>query len=59
MFFLSQGEEVFQALLQAGTKRGLTVKIVQSAPTKSNPNTDTEVLLRKKAAQVKTHLQPF
>ncbi|XP_077294521.1 5'-3' exonuclease PLD3-like isoform X2 [Arctopsyche grandis] len=49
-----KGEDVFQALYKAGTKRGITVNIAQSAPTASNPNTDTEILAKKKAAEVRS-----
>lgn len=47
-----QGEDIFYSLLNAGTIRGLKVRIVQSEPTKSFPSLDTDVLMRKKAAEV-------
>ncbi|XP_072932846.1 5'-3' exonuclease PLD3-like isoform X2 [Epargyreus clarus] len=49
-----QGEQVFQALLAAGTKRKIDLKIAQNWPTKLNPNVDTEYLVKKKAAQVRS-----
>ncbi|XP_052740919.1 5'-3' exonuclease PLD3 isoform X3 [Bicyclus anynana] len=49
-----EGEQVFQALLAAGTKRKIKLKIAQNWPTKSNPNIDTEYLVKKKAAQVRS-----
>lgn len=45
---------VYEALLNAGTKRGLTVKIAQNAPSQDQPNLDTEELVKKKAAEVRT-----
>lgn len=48
-----QGEQVFQALLAAGSKRKINLKIAQNWPTKAFPNIDTEYLVKKKAAQVK------
>ncbi|XP_047531183.1 5'-3' exonuclease PLD3-like isoform X1 [Vanessa atalanta] len=49
-----EGEQVFQALLAAGTKRNIDLKIAQNWPTKANPNIDTEYLVKKKAAQVRS-----
>ncbi|CAH2261660.1 5'-3' exonuclease PLD3-like isoform X2 [Pararge aegeria] len=49
-----EGEQVFQALLAAGTKRKINLKIAQNWPTKANPNIDTEYLVKKKAAQVRS-----
>ncbi|XP_045769348.1 5'-3' exonuclease PLD3-like isoform X1 [Maniola jurtina] len=48
------GEQVFQALLAAGTKRKINLKIAQNWPSKSYPNVDTEYLIKKKAAQVRS-----
>lgn len=47
-----QGEQVFQALYAAGSKRNINLKIAQNWPTKLYPNIDTEYLVKKKAAQV-------
>lgn len=49
-----QGENVFQALLKAGTDRGIQIKIAQNAPTQENPNIDTEILVKRKAAEVRS-----
>nr|CAD7411941.1 unnamed protein product [Timema poppensis] len=49
----SQGEEIYQSLLRAGTERKLTVRIAQNIPTQSQPNADSEMLAKKGAAQVK------
>ncbi|KAK9500345.1 hypothetical protein O3M35_001626 [Rhynocoris fuscipes] len=48
-----KGEAVFQALLNAGTERGIKVKIAQSMPTKGFPDHDTEILRRKGAAEIR------
>lgn len=49
-----QGEKIFQALLKAGTDRGVTIRIAQNAPTQNYPNVDTEFLVKRKAAQVRS-----
>lgn len=49
-----EGEKIFQALLTAGTKRGLTVKIAQNMPSRSQPNLDTEILSNQHAAEVRS-----
>ncbi|KAF5305553.1 hypothetical protein FQA39_LY01644 [Lamprigera yunnana] len=49
----SQGEDVFQALLNVGLTKGVKIKIAQNIPTQSNPNTDTEYLVKRKAAEVR------
>ncbi|XP_004921723.1 5'-3' exonuclease PLD3 isoform X2 [Bombyx mori] len=49
-----EGEQVFQALYAAGAKRNIKLKIAQNWPTKSMPNIDTEYLVKKKAAQVRS-----
>ncbi|XP_073955099.1 5'-3' exonuclease PLD3-like isoform X2 [Choristoneura fumiferana] len=49
-----EGEQVFQALYAAGSKRHINLKIAQNWPTKSYPNVDTEYLVKKKAAQVRS-----
>lgn len=40
--------------MNAGTKRGIKIRIAQSAPTKVSPNTDTEILSKRKAALVRS-----
>ncbi|XP_017783984.1 PREDICTED: phospholipase D3 isoform X2 [Nicrophorus vespilloides] len=49
-----KGDDVFKALLKAGTQRDIKVKIAQSAPSKNQPNTDTEYLMLRKAAEVRS-----
>lgn len=49
-----QGEKIFQNILNAGTKRGIKVRIAQSAPTKDSPNIDTEIYVKRKAATVRS-----
>lgn len=49
-----QGESVFNNILKAGTKRGINIRIAQNAPTKSQPNLDTEILIKQKAAKVRS-----
>lgn len=49
-----QGENIFQGLLDAGTNRGIKIKIAQNWPTSSQPNTDTEYLARRGAAEVRS-----
>lgn len=49
-----KGEKIFQALLKAGTDRGVTIRIAQNAPTQNYPNVDTEFLVKRKAAQVRS-----
>lgn len=48
------GEKIFQSLLDAGTKRGILIKIAQSKPSDVSPNIDTEILADKKAAIVRS-----
>uniref|UniRef100_A0A1B6C9A8 PLD phosphodiesterase domain-containing protein n=1 Tax=Clastoptera arizonana TaxID=38151 RepID=A0A1B6C9A8_9HEMI len=50
---MDQGKKVFEALLNAGTTRGLTLKIAQNKPSRSQPNLDTEALVRAQAAEVR------
>ncbi|XP_048516453.1 5'-3' exonuclease PLD3-like [Dendroctonus ponderosae] len=49
-----KGEKIFQALLKAGTDRGVTIRIAQNAPSRNYPNVDTEFLVKRKAAQVRS-----
>ncbi|KAK9885948.1 hypothetical protein WA026_013823 [Henosepilachna vigintioctopunctata] len=49
-----KGENIFQALLKAGTDRGIAIKITQNAPTQKMPNIDTEYLAKRKAAEVRS-----
>lgn len=41
-------------MLKAGTDRGIELKIAQNAPTQSFPNIDTELLTKRKAAEVRS-----
>lgn len=49
-----QGEDVFKNIITAGTKRGIKIRIAQSAPSRISPNVDTEILIKKKAAEVRS-----
>ncbi|XP_066259189.1 5'-3' exonuclease PLD3-like isoform X1 [Euwallacea similis] len=49
-----KGEKIFQALLKAGTERGISIRIAQNAPSQNYPNVDTEFLIKRKAAQVRS-----
>ncbi|KAL3275134.1 hypothetical protein HHI36_019904 [Cryptolaemus montrouzieri] len=49
-----EGENVFQALLKAGTDKGISIKIAQNIPTQSYPDIDTEYLVKRKAAEVRS-----
>ncbi|XP_045462898.1 5'-3' exonuclease PLD3-like [Harmonia axyridis] len=49
-----KGEQIFQALLKAGTTKGISIKIAQNAPTREMPNIDTEYLVKRKAAEVRS-----
>ncbi|CAH1390970.1 unnamed protein product [Nezara viridula] len=48
-----KGEDIFKSLMEAGTTRGLKIRIVQSEPTKSMPDLDTEIFTRKGVAEVR------
>ncbi|XP_072752667.1 5'-3' exonuclease PLD3 [Anoplolepis gracilipes] len=48
-----EGEEVFQALLEAGRDRQITLKIAQNLPSHSSPNVDTQILAKKANALVR------
>lgn len=45
---------MFNALLTAGFERGIKIKIAQNAPSQDQPNLDTEVLMKRKAAEVRS-----
>ncbi|KAL1130822.1 hypothetical protein AAG570_012063 [Ranatra chinensis] len=51
---MKQGEAVFNALLDAGKNRGISIKIAQSQPSQTSPNIDTEILAKKGAAKVRS-----
>ncbi|XP_070164828.1 5'-3' exonuclease PLD3 [Polyergus mexicanus] len=48
-----EGEEVFQALLEAGRDRQIVLKIAQNLPSRLSPNIDTQILARKANAVVR------
>lgn len=49
-----QGEKIFQSILNAGTQQGLKIRIAQSSPTQQQPNLDTEILIKRNAAIVRS-----
>lgn len=49
-----QGENIFKNILSAGTKGGIKIRVAQSAPTPGSPNYDTDILIQKKAADVRS-----
>lgn len=49
-----QGESIFNSLLAAGTKGGIKIQIAQNAPDHANPNFDTEIFVKQKAANVRS-----
>ncbi|XP_037920584.1 5'-3' exonuclease PLD3-like isoform X2 [Hermetia illucens] len=49
-----QGEKIFQQILNSGTQRKLRIRIAQNAPTQQQPNLDTEYLIKRKAAEVRS-----
>ncbi|KAL1505752.1 hypothetical protein ABEB36_005242 [Hypothenemus hampei] len=49
-----KGERIFQSLLRAGTDRGIKIRVAQNAPSQNYPNVDTEFLVKRKAAQVRS-----
>lgn len=49
-----QGDKIFQSILNAGVQQRLRIRIAQSAPTQDNPNIDTEILMKRSAANVRS-----
>ncbi|KAJ6637074.1 5'-3' exonuclease PLD3, partial [Pseudolycoriella hygida] len=49
-----QGEKIFQMILNAGVQQGLKIRVAQSAPTQQQPNLDTELLIKRNAAVVRS-----
>lgn len=49
-----QGENIFRNILEAGEKGGIKIRIAQSAPSSVSPNLDTEILAKRKAAEVRS-----
>ncbi|XP_063987276.1 5'-3' exonuclease PLD3-like isoform X3 [Diachasmimorpha longicaudata] len=48
------GENIFDALVDAGKNRGISIKIAQNAPNQMNPNVDSEYLAKKAHAEVRS-----
>lgn len=49
-----QGEEIFRLLLQAGRDRNILLKITQNMPSQISPNINTEILMKKAHAKIKS-----
>ncbi|KAJ8938164.1 hypothetical protein NQ318_011929 [Aromia moschata] len=49
-----KGEKIFQALLRSGLDKGIKIRVAQNAPTQNYPNIDTELLVKRKAAEVRS-----
>ncbi|XP_018571757.1 phospholipase D3 isoform X2 [Anoplophora glabripennis] len=49
-----KGEKIFQSLLRSGLDRGIKIRIAQNAPSQNFPNIDTELLAKRKAAEVRS-----
>lgn len=49
-----QGENVFDNILMAGTKRGIKIRIAQNQPSTVSPNMNTQILMKREAAEVRS-----
>lgn len=49
-----QGDSIFNNVLKAGTKRGIKIRVAQNMPSVSQPNLDTQILVKQKAATVRS-----
>ncbi|XP_058449918.1 5'-3' exonuclease PLD3-like isoform X2 [Malaya genurostris] len=49
-----QGEDIFKTLLETGLNGKIAIKIVQSAPTSANPSIETDILMKRNAATVRS-----
>lgn len=49
-----EGEQIFKDILEAGSVRKLPIKIAQEQPSSEQPNMDTEFLVSKGAAEVRS-----
>lgn len=49
-----KGDKIFEKFLATGTQRNVQIRIAQSAPSKSSPNIDTEIFVKRKAAEVRS-----
>jgi hypothetical protein len=52
IFFLMQGEEIFQALLNTGLEKKVSIRIAQNLPSQLESSLDTEILAKLGAAEV-------
>ncbi|EDV29180.1 uncharacterized protein TRIADDRAFT_18345, partial [Trichoplax adhaerens] len=50
----NEGQSIFHQLLNAGTKRNISIRIVQNEPSKRMKDVDTQELMNKHAAQVRS-----
>ena len=48
------GDKIFHSLLQAGSERNIDIRIAQNEPSQQSPNVDTEILQKRKAANVRS-----
>lgn len=49
-----QGEKIFEKFLAVGTHRKVKLRITQNAPSSMSPNIDTEIFVKRKAAEVRS-----
>lgn len=49
-----RGQDLFDRLLEVGTRTNVKIKIAQNWPSYDNPNIDTEYLEKRKAAEVRS-----
>lgn len=49
-----QGEKIFEKFLFIGAQRKVKIRIAQSAPSSVSPNIDTEILMKRRAAEVRS-----
>nr|CAH7728067.1 unnamed protein product [Callosobruchus chinensis] len=50
----NKGEQIFQSLMRAGIERGIKIRVAQNMPSQNFPNVDTELLMKRKAAKVRS-----
>jgi len=55
---VEKGEAILQSLIDAGSNRNLTLKVIQSEPNHEFPNSDTEVLAKQGNAEVRSLNMP-
>lgn len=49
-----QGESIFERFLATGIQRKVKIRIAQSAPSNVSPNIDTQIFVKKRAAEVRS-----